>query len=155
MCSSDLGNLKNWWTDDDRKEFEKRTSALIAQYNALAPEETPDTNVNGALTIGENIGDLGGATIAYKAYKLALGNTEAPVIDGMTGEQRFFIGYAQIWRGKIRPEAMRVRLATDPHSPGEFRCNQILKNLTIFQNAFGIKVGDALYLPEGERVSIW
>ena len=149
------GNLKNWWTDDDRKEFEKRTSALIAQYNALAPEETPDTNVNGALTIGENIGDLGGATIAYKAYKLALGNAEAPVIDGMTGEQRFFIGYAQIWRGKIRPEAMRVRLATDPHSPGEFRCNQILKNLTIFQNAFGVKAGDALYMPEGERVSIW
>jgi len=149
------GNLKNWWTDDDRKEFEKRTSSLIAQYNALAPEETPDTNVNGALTIGENIGDLGGATIAYKAYKLALGPSNAPVIDGLTGDQRFFIGYAQIWRGKIRPEAMRVRLATDPHSPGEFRCNQILKNLTIFQNAFEVKPGDALFMPEAERVSIW
>ena len=149
------GNLKNWWTDDDRKEFEKRTSSLIEQYNELAPEEVPDTKVNGALTIGENIGDLGGATIAYKAYKLALGSTEAPVLDGFTGDQRFFIGYAQVWRGKIRPEAMKVRLATDPHSPGEFRCNQILKNLTTFTQAFGVKDGDALYMPKEKRVSIW
>ena len=149
------GNLKNWWTDNDRKEFEKRTSSLISQYNALAPEETPDTHVNGALTIGENIGDLGGATIALKAYKIALGGKEAPVIDGLTGTQRFFIGYAQIWRGKIRPEAMRVRLATDPHSPGEFRCNQILKNLPEFHSAFGLKEGDSLFMPESEQVSIW
>ena len=149
------GNLKNWWTDEDRKEFEKRTSSLIEQFNALAPEETPDTNVNGALTIGENIGDLGGATIAHKAYKLALNGTPAPVIDGLSGDQRFFIGYAQIWRGKIRPEAMKVRLATDPHSPGEFRCNQILKNLTIFHQAFDTKSDDALFLPEQLRVAIW
>ena len=149
------GNLKNWWTDNDRKEFEKRTSNLIAQYNALAPEEAPETNVNGALTIGENIGDLGGATIAHKAYKLSLQGSEAPVIDGLSGDQRFFIGYAQIWRGKIRPEAMRVRLATDPHSPGEFRCNQILKNLSIFHQAFGTKPGDSLFMSEDQRVSIW
>ena len=149
------GNLKNWWTDDDRKEFEKRTSNLIAQYNALAPEEAPDTNVNGALTIGENIGDLGGATIAYKAYQLALDGKESPVIDGLTGAQRFFIGYAAIWRGKIRSEAMKVRLATDPHSPGEFRCNQILKNLTEFHQAFNVAPNDRLYMPESERVSIW
>lgn len=149
------GNLKNWWSDSDRSEFEKRTSSLIAQYNALAPEETPDAKVNGALTIGENIGDLGGATIAYKAYKLALGGTDAPVIDGLTGDQRFYIGYAQVWRGKIRAEAMRVRLATDPHSPGEFRCNQILKNLSEFHRAFDVKPGDSLFMPEEERVSIW
>ena len=149
------GNLKNWWTEEDRKEFEKRTSNLIAQYNVLAPEEAPDVNVNGALTIGENIGDLGGATIAYKAYKIALAGKDAPVIDGLTGDQRFFIGYAQIWRGKIRTEAMKVRLATDPHSPGEFRCNQILKNLPQFHNAFGVKPGDALYMAPEEQVAIW
>ena len=149
------GNLKNWWTEEDRKEFEKRTSNLIAQYNALAPEEAPDVNVNGALTIGENIGDLGGATIAYKAYKIALAGKDAPIIDGLTGEQRFFIGYAQVWRGKIRTEAMKVRLATDPHSPGEFRCNQILKNLPQFHNAFGVKPGDGLYMAPEEQVAIW
>lgn len=149
------GNLKNWWTDEDRKEFEKRTSSLIAQYNALSPEEAPDVNVNGALTIGENIGDLGGATIAYKAYKIALGGSSAPVIDGLTGDQRFFIGYAQVWRGKMRGEAMKVCIATDPHSPGEFRCNQILKNLPEFHNAFGVKAGDSLFMPKAEQVAIW
>ena len=149
------GNLANWWSDQDRAEFEKRTSKLIEQYNALAPEEVPDTKVNGALTIGENIGDLGGSTIAYKAYKLALAGKEAPVIDGFTGDQRFFLGYAQIWRSKIRSEAMKVRLATDPHSPGEFRCNQILKNLSEFHDAFDVKPGDELYMAESERVRIW
>ena len=149
------GNLSNWWSDQDRSEFEKRTSKLIAQYNELAPEEVPDTKVNGALTIGENIGDLGGSTIAYKAYKIALNGKEAPVIDGYTGDQRFFLGYAQIWRSKIRAEAMKVRLATDPHSPGEFRCNQILRNLSEFHNAFGLKQGDGLYMDESERVRIW
>jgi putative endopeptidase len=149
------GNLSNWWSDQDRAEFEKRTSKLIAQYDALAPEEVPDTKVNGALTIGENIGDLGGSTIAYKAYKIALNGQQAPVIDGYTGDQRFFLGYAQIWRSKIRSEAMKVRLATDPHSPGEFRCNQILKNLTEFHNAFDLQQGDGLFMPEEERVRIW
>ena len=149
------GNLANWWSDQDRAEFEKRTSKLIAQYNALAPEEVPDTKVNGALTIGENIGDLGGSTIAYKAYKIALNGQQPPVIDGYTGDQRFFLGYAQIWRSKIRSEAMKVRLATDPHSPGEFRCNQILKNLTEFHNAFELQEGDGLFMPEQERVRIW
>lgn len=149
------GNLKNWWSEEDRREFEKRTSSLISQYNALAPEEVPDTNVNGALTIGENIGDLGGATIAYKAYKIALAGNAAPVIDGLTGDQRFFVGYAQVWRGKIRSEAMKVRLATDPHSPGEFRCNQILKNLPQFHDAFKVKPGDALYMAPEEQVAIW
>jgi putative endopeptidase len=147
------GRLSNWWSDSDRSEFEKRTKSLIEQYDALSPEETPDAKVNGSLTIGENIGDLGGATIAYKAYLRSLGGKEAPIIDGIKGVMRFFIGYA--WRSKIRPEAMRVRLATDPHSPAEFRCNQIVKNLDQFAEAFEVKPGDRLYLDPKERVRIW
>jgi putative endopeptidase len=149
------GRLSNWWSDSDRSEFEKRTKSLIEQYDALSPEETPDAKVNGSLTIGENIGDLGGATIAYKAYLRSLGGKEAPIIDGIKGVMRFFIGYAQVWRSKIRPEAMRVRLATDPHSPAEFRCNQIVKNLDQFAEAFEVKPGDRLYLDPKERVRIW
>jgi putative endopeptidase len=149
------GKLENWWSESDRSEFENRTKSLIDQYNQLAPEEVPDSKVNGALTIGENIGDLGGATIAYKAYKLALGESEAPIIDGFSGDQRFFIGYAQIWRAKLRPETMKVRLATDPHSPSEFRCNQILKNLDEFERAFNVKESDQLYMDRSSRVRIW
>jgi putative endopeptidase len=149
------GRLSNWWSDSDRKEFEKRTSSLIAQYDSLSPEETPDAKVNGSLTIGENIGDLGGATIAYLAYQRSLKGKEQVVIDGLSAIKRFFIGYAQVWRAKIRPEMMRVRLATDPHSPGEFRCNQILKNIDEFVEEFEVKPGDGLYLAPEERVRIW
>jgi putative endopeptidase len=149
------GNLVNWWSDADRREFEFRTSILIEQYDVLYPESTPDAHVNGALTIGENIGDLGGLMIAYRAYQISLHGQPAPVIDGLTGDQRFFIGYAQIWRGKVRPEEVRRRLATDPHSPPEFRVNQVLKNVPQFYEAFGVKPGDALYMPESERVAIW
>jgi putative endopeptidase len=149
------GKLENWWSDEDRAEFEKRTSSLIEQFDQLAPEEVPDEKVNGALTIGENIGDLGGATIAYKAYQLSLGSQEPSIINGLTGAQRFFIGYAQIWRSKMRAETMKVRLATDPHSPGEFRCNQILKNLDPFIEAFQVKPGDGLFLDADKRVRIW
>ncbi|MGA1670587.1 MAG: M13-type metalloendopeptidase, partial [Candidatus Nanopelagicaceae bacterium] len=149
------GRLVNWWSDEDRKEFEKRTSSLIAQYDALAPEETPESKVNGSLTIGENIGDLGGATIAYKAYRIALGDQEPPLIDGLTGLQRFFIGYAQIWRAKLRPETMRIRLATDPHSPAEFRCNQIVRNIDEFYEAFEVTEEDELFMAEADRVRIW
>ena len=149
------GRLSNWWSDSDRSEFEKRTKSLIEQYDALSPEETPDAKVNGSLTIGENIGDLGGATIAYKAYMRSLAGKDAPIIEGLNGIMRFFIGYAQVWRSKIRPEAMRVRLATDPHSPAEFRCNQIVKNLDQFAEAFDVKPGDQLYLDPKERVRIW
>ena len=149
------GRLVNWWSDDDRREFEKRTSSLISQYDVLAPEETPESKVNGSLTIGENIGDLGGATIAYKAYLLSLGGNKAPVIDGLTGLQRFFYGYAQIWRAKLRPETMKVRLATDPHSPAEFRCNQIVRNIDEFYEAFDVAESDELYLEPKERVKIW
>jgi putative endopeptidase len=149
------GKLENWWSESDRSEFENRTKSLIEQYNELAPEEVPDGKVNGALTIGENIGDLGGATIAYKAYKLALNGQQAPEIDGFSGDQRFFIGYAQIWRAKLRPETMKVRLATDPHSPSEFRCNQIVKNLDEFENAFSVAKSDELYMEPSARVRIW
>ena len=118
-----------------------------------SPLDTPDVQVNGALTIGENIGDLGGLTIAYKAYELSLAGKKSPVIDGFTGEQRFFLGWAQCWRRLIRPEEARRRIATDPHSPDELRCNQIVRNMDEFYSAFDVKEGDALYLKE--RVQIW
>jgi putative endopeptidase len=149
------GALNNWWTDADRAAFEERTKALIEQYDALIPEETPDVNVNGALTIGENIGDLGGLTIAYKAYQISLQGKPSPVIEGMSGEKRLMLSWAQIWRAKVRPEEMRRRIATDPHSPAEFRCNQILKNFTPFYQEFGVTEKDALWLEEQSRVQIW
>lgn len=149
------GNLSDWWTQADRDEFEERARVLIAQYNALAPGEAPDICVNGALTVGENIGDLGGLTIAYKAYQLALGGTPAPIIDSLTGDQRFFYAWAQSWRSKIRPEALRRQIATDPHSPDEFRTNQVVRNMSPFYDAFGVSVGDALYLEPQDRVTIW
>jgi len=149
------GALNNWWSDSDREAFELRTKALIAQYDALIPEEAPDVNVNGALTIGENIGDLGGLAIAYKAYQISLGGKPSPVIDGFSGEQRLLLSWAQIWRAKVRPEEMRRRIATDPHSPAEFRCNQIVKNFTPFYEAFGVTEKDALWLDEQSRVQIW
>ena len=149
------GALNNWWTDADRTAFEARTKALIAQYDVLTPEEAPDVTVNGALTIGENIGDLGGLTIAYKAYQISLAGKPSPVIADMTGEQRLLLSWAQVWRAKVRPEEMRRRVATDPHSPAEFRCNQILKNFTPFYEAFGVTDKDALWLEEQSRVQIW
>ncbi len=149
------GALNNWWNDADRAAFESRTKALIAQYDALSPEEAPDVQVNGALTIGENIGDLGGLTIAYKAYKISLAGQTSPIIDGMSGDERFFYSWARIWRGIVRPEEMRRRIATDPHSPAEFRCNQILKNLAAFYEAFGVTSKDAMWLDENSRVAIW
>jgi putative endopeptidase len=149
------GNMVDWWTPSDRVEFEKRANMLIKQFDALSPEETPDIRVNGALTVGENIGDLGGLAIAFKAYKLALRGSQAPVIDGLTGEQRFFLSYAQAWRGKVRAEELRRRIATDPHSPNEFRCNAIVANLQDFYEAFEVTEGDELWLAQSERVEIW
>ena len=150
-----FGNMVDWWSQEDRTEFEKRAAVLIEQYNHLAPEELPEVKVNGALTVGENIGDLGGLSIAYKAYLLALDGKEPEVIDGLTGAQRFFLSWAQAWRGKVRPEEQRRRIATDPHSPAEFRCNQIVANLEEFYQAFGVKEGDQLWLEPAARVSIW
>ncbi|MFD5226143.1 M13 family metallopeptidase [Microbacterium sp. NPDC058342] len=150
------GRLQDWWTDDDRAAFEDRTKALIAQYDALVPVGlSEENNVNGALTIGENIGDLGGLGIALKAYELSLGGDEAPVIDGYTGIQRLLLSWAQVWQQKSR-DAETIRLLTiDPHSPNEFRCNQILRNIDAFYGAFDVAQGDALFLPEDERVTIW
>ena len=149
------GALNNWWSDADRDAFELRTKALIAQYDALSPEEALDVTVNGALTIGENIGDLGGLAIAYKAYRISLAGQIAREIEGMSGDQRFFFAWAQVWRAKVRPEEMRRRIATDPHSPAEFRCNQILRNFTPFYDAFGLTEKDALWLDQQSRVQIW
>jgi putative endopeptidase len=149
------GNLQDWWSDADRSEFEKRANALIAQYSELAPEETPDTFVNGALTVGENIGDLGGLGIAYQAYLIARDGKAAPVIDELTGDERFFYSWASAWRGKVRPEELKRRIATDPHSPGEFRCNQVVRNLDEFYRAFGVSENDSLWLKPEARVRIW
>ncbi len=149
------GNMKNWWTDADRQEFEKRAKMLIEQYNGFSPAQLPGQHVNGALTIGENIGDLGGLTIAYKAYKISLKGSEAPVLDSWTGDQRLFIGWGQIWRSKYRDAELIRRLATDPHSPTEFRCNGVVRNLSEFYAAFGVKEGDKLWLPPDRRVRIW
>lgn len=150
------GKLEDWWTDADRSAFEERTKALIAQYDALVPEGLDaEHHVNGALTIGENIGDLGGLGIALKAYELSLDGQEAPVIDGYTGVQRLLLSWAQVWQQKSR-EAETLRLLTiDPHSPNEFRCNQIVRNIDAFYEAFDVKPSDALWLPAEQRVTIW
>ena len=149
------GNLVNWWSDIDRKEFEKRTKKLIDQYDQLSPSAAQDVKVNGALTVGENIGDLGGLTIAYKAYEISLNGKQPPVIDGYSGAQRFFMGWAQSWRGKYRAEEVRRRIATDPHSPDEFRCNQIVSNLDEFYQAFTVSENDKHFMNSQERVRIW
>ena len=150
------GKLVSWWTEDDRQAFESRTKSLIDQYSALSPAQLDDQyKVNGELTIGENIGDLGGLGIAWKAYLLSLEGKEPPVIDGFTAQQRFLFGWAQCWRGISRDEIAIQRLATDPHSPAEFRANQVVKNLDIFHEAFDVKPGDAMWLAEEDRVVIW
>jgi len=147
------GNLNNWWTEQDLKEFSIRTKALVEQYGDY--QVFDDLKVNGQLTLGENIGDLSGLTIAYKAYKTSLNGKRAPLIDGLTGEQRFFMGYAQIWRSKIVEKSLRNRIATDPHSPGEFRALGSLSNMNEFYEAFNVKEGDAMYIAPEKRVKIW
>jgi putative endopeptidase len=149
------GKLEDWWTNADRKAFEKRTHALIAQYDALAPAQVPDHHVNGALTIGENIGDLGGLGIAWKAYLLSLDGNEPPVIDGFTGAERFFLSWAQAWQQKARDEEVIRLLAIDPHAPNEFRCNQIVRNIDAFYDAFDVQKTDAAWLDPEQRVRIW
>jgi putative endopeptidase len=149
------GNMTDWWEPGDRAEFERRAQALIDQYSALSPTGLPDHKVNGALTVGENIGDLGGLTIAIKAYEIALGGAEAPVIDGFTGLQRVLIGWAQVWRIVTREAEAVRRLAVDPHSPPDLRCNAVISNLDAFHEAFGVQEGDALYRAPEERVRIW
>ena len=147
------GAMRNWWTDEDRKEFEDRTQELVTQFDAY--EVLPGVNVNGEFTLGENIGDLGGLSIAMKAYKKSLKGGEAPVMDGFTGEQRVFIGYAQAFMNKSRDEALRVQINTDPHSPNDFRVNGVVRNVPEFYTAFNVQESDSLYLPAEERVKIW
>ncbi|GAB3753572.1 M13 family metallopeptidase [Microlunatus parietis] len=153
-CDGD-GALRNWWTEDDRAAFEQRTAALIEQYDALEPAQTPGHKVNGSLTIGENIGDLGGLSIALKAFQLASQDVEPEPIDGYTPVQRLFLNWGAIWQSKARTETVLQRLAVDPHAPNEFRCNQIVRNVDAFYEAFDLQPTDALYLDPAKRVSIW
>ncbi|WP_153914219.1 M13 family metallopeptidase [Shewanella sp. TC10] len=147
------GNMRDWWTEADLAAFTKKGNALIAQYDGY--QVFDDLHVNGELTLGENIGDLSGVTIAYKAYKMSLDGKEAPVIDGLTGDQRFFMGFTQIWRVKMKEEALRNRVATDPHSPGHFRALGALSNMPEFYTTYDVKEGDKMYIEPAKRVKIW
>jgi putative endopeptidase len=149
------GNINDWWTDDDRAAFEQRTDKLVAQYDVLEPAEAPGQHVNGKLTLGENIGDLGGLSIAYVAYQLSLDGTEPPVIDGLTGSQRFYVSWANAWSTKTRSEEAARRLAIDPHSPPEFRCNAVVKNIDEFHQTFATTESDGMWLDPEDRVRIW
>ena len=158
------GALNNWWTPEDQGAFRELGDALVAQYNNYCPLDDGETCVNGRLGLGENIGDLGGLSMAYKAYQLSLDEDgdgvvseaeKAPVIDGLTGDQRFFLGWAQVWRSKYRDEALRQQLQTGPHSPPQYRINGVVRNLDEWYDAFGVTEGDALYLPPEERIRIW
>jgi predicted metalloendopeptidase len=147
------GNLRDWWTKDDKANFTKITGALVAQYNAYSP--LAGYNVNGALTLGENIADNSGLSIAYKAYQISLGGKPAPKMDGYTGNQRVFMGWAQVWRGKAR-DAETIRLiSTDSHSPAAVRGNAPLTNLPEFYSAFEVKSGDKMFVAPEKRITIW
>ncbi|WP_408591873.1 M13 family metallopeptidase [Novosphingobium sp.] len=153
------GNLRDWWTADDKAAFEKLTGKLAAQYSAFCPFDDKSVGgkacVNGQLTLGENIGDLGGLSLAYRAYKLSLNGKPAPVIDGLTGDQRFFMSWAQVWRTAVRDELARQLLVADPHSPARYRINGLVRNFDEWYKAFDVKPGDKLYQPPADRVRIW
>ena len=149
------GNLVDWWTEEDRARFDELAARLIAQYNGFQPRDLPEGNtVNGALTVGENIGDLGGVAVAYEAYRLSLAGAAAPTLDGLTGDQRFFLGWAQAWRANVREAEAIRRLTIDPHSPPEFRCN-VVSNLDAFHEAFGVQAGDGMWRDPEDRIIIW
>jgi putative endopeptidase len=147
------GNLRVWWTAADRERFEAKTSALVEQYSAFVA--APGYNVDGELTLGENIADNAGLEIAYRAYRLSLGGRPAPVLDGLSGDERFFYGFAQSWRSKQRPQELLEQIKSDPHAPDEFRVNGAVRNHSAFYATFGVKPGDAMYLPPEKRVSLW
>jgi predicted metalloendopeptidase len=147
------GVLRDWWTEEDAERFAERSDRLVAQYDSFSPLD--GMFVNGRLTLGENIGDVGGLEIAYHAYRLSLKGEEAPVLNGITGDQRFFLSYAQIWKGKMRDEMMATLVASNPHSPVEFRVNGAVPNIDAWYAAFGVEEGDAMYLAPEERVRIW
>jgi predicted metalloendopeptidase len=147
------GNLRDWWTAADAQRFGERTRALVAQYAACRVLD--DQPVNGELTLGENIADLTGLAIAYRAYQRSLQGHASPVIDGNSGAQRFFFGWAQVWQRKYRDDNLRARLSVDPHSPSQFRANVPASNIDAFYDAFGLRPGDRLYREPAERVRIW
>ena len=147
------GNLRKWWSNDDRTEFERRAGQLVAQYNSYKPFQ--DMHVNGEFTLGENIGDLGGMATAYEAYRMSLDDKPAPEIDGLTGNQRFFMGWGQVWRRLYREPELRKRLVQDPHSPSQYRANGIVSNMDAFYEAFNIQPGDPMYIAPESRVRIW
>ncbi|NNM14784.1 MAG: peptidase M13, partial [Gammaproteobacteria bacterium] len=147
------GNLRDWWTAEDAEKFDVRKNKLAAQYDSYVAID--DLHVNGQFTSGENIGDLGGLSIAYKAYKMSLDGKPGPVIDNMSAEQRLFYGWAQVWRRLYRDAELKRRITTDPHSPARFRGNGAVVNIEGFYKAFDVKEGDGMYLPPEERVKIW
>ena len=147
------GNLSNWWNELDRQKFKQLTARLVDQYSEYSP--LPGKHVNGQLTLGENIADLSGLAIAHKAYRLSLRGQTAPVIDGWTGDQRFFMGWGQVWKRKYRDAEMMRRLLTDPHAPSWYRANGPIINIDSFYEAFAVKPGDALYCPPEQRIKIW
>ena len=147
------GVLRDWWTPEDVTRFKERTDALVARYNAFTP--LPGMHVNGENTLGENIGDLGGLEIAHYAYGLSLKGKEAPVIDGLTGDQRFFLGFAQLWRSKMRDAMLTSMVASNEHSPAEFRVTGPVPNIDVWYAAFNVQPGDALYLAPDKRIHIW
>jgi putative endopeptidase len=147
------GTLRDWWTAKDSEEFMRRARGLVAQYSAM--EALPGLKVNGELTLGENIGDLTGVTIAYRAYELSLAGETPPVIDGMTGQQRFFFGWAQAWRGKYRDDALRQQVLSNVHAPDMMRGRGPFPNVEAFYSVFGVKPGDKMWLAPEQRVKIW
>jgi predicted metalloendopeptidase len=151
--SDEKGVLRKWWNDEDERRFKELGDKLADQYSKF--EALPGLFVNGRLTLGENIGDLGGLNVSLEAYKISLGGNEPPVIDGFTGLQRFFLGFGQIWRQLIREEALRNQVVSDSHSPGEFRANGTVRNMDEWYEAFAVKEGAKLYLEPGQRVRIW
>lgn len=149
------GLQRNWWTKEDSDAFKALTDALVAQYDAFCPLDDGETCVNGRLGLGENIGDLGGLSMAYRAYQISLDGEEAPVIDGLTGDQRFFMAWAQVWRTKVRDQALREQIIRGPHSPARYRVNGVVRNFDEWYEAFDVSEGDDLYLPPEERIRIW
>jgi predicted metalloendopeptidase len=147
------GTMRDWWTEKDSAEYKARTAQLVSQFSAY--EALPGLKVNGELTLGENIGDLTGITIAYRAYRMSLGGKPAPVVDGLSGDERFFMGWAQVWRGKMRDDAIRQQVLTNVHAPDMFRANGPLGNVPEFYTTFGVKPGDRLYIDPAKRVKIW
>jgi putative endopeptidase len=147
------GRLRDWWTAEDDAAFRERTERLVEHFSAFRP--LPDTAINGRLSLGENIADLSGLGIAWRAWQRSLDGREAPVLDGYSGAQRFFLGYGQIWRVRFREAALRRQLLTGPHAPGEFRANGTVANFQPFYDAFGLRDGDGLWRPAAARIRVW